>query len=91
MARTRNGSRLKTSDSRLSSGQYSSQTGLTDAAARVLPLPIIFRRQTSMGLLGTPILSSNLAFAHAGSSLIALQAYTAVLPLGSNLQTSGSS
>lgn len=42
-----------------------------------------------MNVLGTPVESSDVAFAYAGSSLIALQAYAAVVPLWGHLQTTG--
>ena len=79
------------SDSRLSREGQSGPVRLTDAGAKILTVPIVLRRQTPLSVLGTPILASNLAFAYAGSSLIAMQAYAAVLPLWSHLQTMGSS
>lgn len=77
------------SDSRLSSPAQHGRTQLTDNAAKLLVAPRVLRRQTPMNVLGTPVASSDVAFAYAGSSLIALQAYAAVLPLWGHLQTSG--
>jgi len=77
------------SDSRLSREGQTGPVRLTDAAAKILSVPVILRRQTPLSLLGTPVLVNNLAFAYAGNSLIAMQAYAAILPLWSHLQTSG--
>jgi hypothetical protein len=77
------------SDSRLSSAGQHGRTQLTDNAAKLLVAPRILRRQTPMNVLGLPVASSDVAFAYAGSSLIALQAYAAILPLWGHLQTSG--
>lgn len=77
------------SDSRLSNmGQYG-RNQLTDNAAKLLVAPRILRRQTPEHVLGIPIMSSDVAFAYAGSSLIALQAYAAILPLWGHLQATG--
>lgn len=77
------------SDSRLSYSGAQGNVRLTDAAAKLLSAPVVLRRQTPLSVLGTPVLTTNLAFAYAGSSLVAMQAYAAVLPLWSHLQTSG--
>jgi hypothetical protein len=77
------------SDSRLSQPGTVGRVRLTDRAAKILEIPVILRRQTPGDVLGTPVKVMNLGFAFAGSSLIALQAYAAVLPLWSRLQTSG--
>lgn len=77
------------SDSRLSNTGQHGRTQLTDNAAKLLVAPRILRRQTPMNVLGVPVLSSDVAFAYAGSSLIALQAYAAILPLWGHLQAIG--
>src|SRR5690606_26434213 len=77
------------SDSRLSQAGAHGTVRLTDSAAKLLSVPVVLRRQTPLSVLGTPALGTNLAFAYSGSSLIAMQAYAAVLPLWSHLQTSG--
>lgn len=77
------------SDSRLTNRGLHGRTQLTDNAAKLLVAPRILRRQTPAHVLGIPVLSSDVAFAYAGSSLIALQAYTAILPLWGHLQASG--
>jgi hypothetical protein len=77
------------SDSRLSDPGAVGCVRLTDRAAKILEIPVILRRQTPGDVLGTPVKIMNLGFALAGSSLVALQAYTAALPLWSRLQTSG--
>jgi hypothetical protein len=77
------------SDSRLSRSGAVGCVRLTDRAAKILEIPVILRRQTPGDVLGTPVKIMNLGFAFAGSSLVALQAYAAVLPLWSRLQTSG--
>jgi hypothetical protein len=77
------------SDSRLSNRGVVGRVRFTDRAAKILEIPVILRRQTPGDVLGTPIKIMNLGFAFAGSSLVALQAYAAVLPLWSRLQTSG--
>lgn len=76
-------------DSRLSNRGTQGTVRLTDAAAKLLSVPVVLRRPTPMSVLGTPVIATNLAFAYAGSSLIAMHAYAAVLPLWSHLQTSG--
>lgn len=76
-------------DSRLSNRGAQGTVRLTDAAAKLLSVPVVLRRPTPMSVLGTPVITTDLAFAYAGSSLIAMQAYAAVLPLWSHLQTSG--
>lgn len=77
------------SDSRLSGPGQHGRTQLTDNGAKLLVAPRVLRRQTPMNVLGVPILSSDVAFAYAGSSLVALQAYAAILPLWAHLQTTG--
>jgi hypothetical protein len=77
------------SDSRLSQPGAVGCVRLTDRAAKILEIPVILRRQTPGDVLGTPVKIMNLGFAFAGSSLVALQAYAAVLPLWSRLQISG--
>ena len=77
------------SDSRLSRPGAVGCVRLTDRAAKILEIPVILRRQTPGDVLGIPVKVMNLGFAFAGSSLVALQAYAAVLPLWSRLQTSG--
>lgn len=77
------------SDSRLSDPGQQGRTQLTDNAAKLLVAPRILRRQTPMNVFGVPVASSDVGFAYAGSSLIALQAYAAILPLWGHLQTSG--
>lgn len=77
------------SDSRLTNRGPHGRTHLTDHAAKLLVAPRILRRQTPMHVLGIPVISSDVAFAYAGSSLIALQAYTAILPLWGHLQAVG--
>lgn len=77
------------SDSRLSNVGTRGTVRLTDSAAKLLSVPVVLRRPTPSNVLGTPVLTTNLAFAYAGSSLIAMQSYAAVLPLWSHLQTNG--
>lgn len=77
------------SDSRLSTAGQHGRSQLTDNAAKLLVTPRVLRRQTPQNVLGVPVMSSDVAFAYAGSSLIALQAYAAVLPLWGHLQTIG--
>jgi hypothetical protein len=77
------------SDSRLSQPGREGHIPLTDGAAKLLSVELVLRRQTPLVVLGTPVLRRQIAFAYAGSSLIALQAYAAVLPLWAHLQTSG--
>jgi hypothetical protein len=77
------------SDSRLSQRGAVGCVRLTDRAAKILEIPVILRRQNPGDVLGTPVKIMNLGFAFAGSSLVALQAYAAVLPLWSRLQTPG--
>jgi hypothetical protein len=76
------------SDSRLSNSGHEVQR-ITDRAAKILEVPLTLRRPISGSSLGEPIRSTTLGFAYAGSSLVALQTYAAVLPLWSRLQTSG--
>jgi len=77
------------SDSRLSGGNTVGSVRLTDRATKILEIPVILRRQTALSVLGTPVKITNLGFVFTGSSLVALQAYAAVLPLWSRLQSSG--
>ncbi|HEY4276332.1 MAG TPA: hypothetical protein VGM68_12660 [Rhizomicrobium sp.] len=77
------------SDSRLSASGYSGPQRLTDRAAKILEAPLILRDSTVGKAVGTPGRSTILGFAYAGSSLIALQAYAAVLPLWSRLEIAG--
>lgn len=77
------------SDSRLTNRGPHGRTQLTDNAAKLLVAPRILRRQTPLHVLGLPVISSDVAFAYTGSSLIALQAYTAILPLWGHLQATG--
>lgn len=78
------------SDSRISGNKTAwGVARLTDSGAKILSIPVILRRQLPLAPLGVPILSTNVAFTYAGSSLIALQSYAAVLPLWSHLQTTG--
>ncbi|NBW06938.1 MAG: hypothetical protein EBR82_02805 [Caulobacteraceae bacterium] len=64
------------SDSRLTQGQ----SRLTDNAAKLLEIPIKIVRGP-----GDAALTMQFGFAYAGSSLVALEAYAAVLPLWSRL------
>jgi hypothetical protein len=77
------------SDSRLSTAGSQGAEVLTDRGAKVLAVPTVLRRQTPLEVLGTPVQTTSLGLAYAGSSLIALQAYAAVVPLWSHLQTVG--
>lgn len=77
------------SDSRLSSHGQAGRVQLTDNAAKLLVAPRVLWRQTPGSVFGAPISKSDIGFAYAGSSLIALQAYAAVLPLWGHLQTMG--
>jgi hypothetical protein len=74
------------SDSRLSAGA----TSLTDRAAKILELPVVLLKQDDQNIMGRPIAETRLGFAYAGSSLIALQTYAAVLPLWRHLMNVGS-
>lgn len=76
-------------DSRLSSQGQAGRIQLTDNAAKLLVAPRVLWRQTSGSVFGTPVLQSAVGFAYAGSSLVALQAYAAVLPLWGHLQAIG--
>jgi hypothetical protein len=77
------------SDSRLSSPGQIGRHRLTDRGAKILEAPLVLRRPSSGSVLGTPIRETMLGFAFTGSSLTALQSYSAVLPLWNRLQTSG--
>lgn len=75
------------SDSRLSQpGETSGRVRFSDRAAKILEIPV-----TLYGPNPRPTLlrSATFGFAYTGSTLVALQAYTAILPLWSRLQTSG--
>ena len=65
------------SDGRFSRGQFP----MTDFAAKILEVPIKLLKQDNENVFGRPIATTTLGFAYCGSSLIALQIYTAVLPL----------
>ena len=74
------------SDSRLSKRGEVGQIRLTDRAAKILEAQLILHSPAP----NLPPLRSNiLGFAYIGSSLVALQAYSAVLPLWARLQSSG--
>jgi hypothetical protein len=77
------------SDSRLSSGTETGRVRLTDSAAKILSVPVVLRRQSAGNALGVPVRTSEVTFTYAGSSLIALQSYTAILTLWRHLMTSG--
>lgn len=77
------------SDSRLSQRGGAGHVRLTDNGAKLLGVELILRRQIPLSVLGIPVASAKLAFVYAGSALVALQSYAAVLPLWSHLQTSG--
>lgn len=59
---------------------------ITDSAAKILEIPVTLYALEGNDPLGVPIKSVTLGFAYAGSSLVALQSYVAVLPLWSRLQ-----
>ena len=74
------------SDSRLSSPGNVGERRLTDRGAKILEIPLILR-SPNIGRPGSQrVRSTTLGFAYAGSSLVALQSYTAILPLWSRLQ-----
>lgn len=77
------------SDSRLSTHGLTGRVQLTDNAAKLLVAPRVLWRQTPGSVFGMPVAKSDVGFAYAGSSLIALQAYTAILPLWGHLQVLG--
>jgi hypothetical protein len=77
------------SDSRLSVFGYSGSHRLTDRAAKILEAPLVLRERVVGKAIGAPGRSTTLGFAYAGSSLVALQAYAAVLPLWSRLEIVG--
>lgn len=72
------------SDSRLSAeGPSGGTVRLTDRAAKILEAHVHLYGPTPQSL---PIRSRKVGFSYTGSSLVALQAYAAVLPLWSRLQ-----
>jgi hypothetical protein len=74
------------SDSRLSApGSAGGRVQYTDRAAKILEASIVLW-PLEPGL--PPIATAKLGFAYCGSSLVALNAYAAVLPLWSNLRSS---
>ncbi|MBV8647862.1 hypothetical protein [Paludibacterium sp.] len=74
------------SDSRLSNaGEAGGHTAFTDRAAKILEIPAILSGPRTPK--ACPTRSVSIGFAYTGSTLIALQAYTAVLPLWSRLET----
>ncbi len=76
-----------TSDSRLShSGKGGGFVKLTDRAAKLLEADLILQCRNPNG---PPIAKKTVGIAYAGSSLVALQSYAAVLPLWSRLCSSG--
>jgi hypothetical protein len=77
------------SDSRLSAAGHSGSQRLTDRAAKILEAPLVLRERAVGKAIGAPGRSTTLGFAYAGSSLVALQAYAAVLPLWSRLEITG--
>jgi hypothetical protein len=70
------------SDSRLS-GTYNK---LTDSAAKILEIPVNLYKQMGWEALEAPLKSKTLGFAYTGSSVVAFNAYAAVLPLWSRLE-----
>ncbi|WP_428679880.1 hypothetical protein [Sphingopyxis sp.] len=77
------------SDSRLSRPGRIGHERLTDSGAKLLAAELVMRRQTPLLVFGTPVARRTVAFAYAGSALVALQSYAAVLPLWGHLQTVG--
>jgi len=75
------------SDGRLSRPGAVGTVRLTDHAAKILELPRVLNAPQPAQ---APLKITTLGFAYAGGSLVALQAYAAVLPLWSRLQTSAS-
>lgn len=74
------------SDSRLSRPGEVGRVRLMDRAAKILEANLVLHSNDAHA---PPLGSSTLGFAYTGSSLVALQAYSAVLPLWSRLQSSG--
>lgn len=74
------------SDSRLSNPGEVGEVRLTDRAAKILEAPILLHRSPIGEPQSTLLRKTVLGFAYAGSSLVALQAYAAVLPLWSRLE-----
>ena len=75
------------SDSRLTQPAGSGLKRLTDAGAKILELPVTLFRPTVGDPFGEAIAKTTLGFAYSGSTLVALQAYAAVLPLWRRLQS----
>jgi hypothetical protein len=74
------------SDSRLSDPSQVGERRLSDHAAKILEAPLLLHRSPVGAPQAELIRKSVLGFAYAGSSLVALQAYVAVLPLWSRLE-----
>ena len=68
-------------DSRLTTGS----TRLTDNAAKLLEVTATLNECADRDPIWRPVRSTKMGFAYAGSSLVALQAFAAVLPLWSRL------
>lgn len=68
-----------------SDGRLSSQGSITDMAGKILSIPVAIHQTVHGMLRGPTIRATSFAFAYAGSSLIAAQTYTAVLPLWAQL------
>lgn len=76
------------SDSRLTTNSMRGTQRLSDRAAKILEVPAVLFQQKGNHHLGVAVKITTLGFAYAGSSLVALQAYAAVLPLWTRLQSS---
>ncbi len=74
------------SDSRVSTIGSSGRVRLTDHAAKILEAQVVLRAPPQAE---PPVRSSTIGFGFTGSALVALQAYSAVLPLWSRLSSSG--
>ncbi|MDB5475405.1 MAG: hypothetical protein JWP49_916 [Phenylobacterium sp.] len=74
------------SDSRLSAKGQSGDIRYTDRAAKVLEAQVLLHGRKPSE---PPLQSRTVGFAYTGSTLIALEAYAAVLPLWSRLKSSG--
>ena len=74
------------SDSRLSSKGQTGRVRLTDHAAKIVEAPLVL---TSSPPREPVVRTSTLGFGYTGSTLVALQSYSAVLPLWSRLSSSG--
>nr|WP_295108194.1 hypothetical protein [uncultured Caulobacter sp.] len=79
------------SDSRISQPGHVGQSVLTDHGAKILEIPVHLARSANSGFFDQTASRTTFGFAYAGSSLIALQAYAAVVPLWSRLVTVGES